>query len=127
MMTRAQMNVLSACARDARRLARAFANISSRRGDERGGPGRGAALIESAVGILSAVREAAGAPADLEDADPRGDGTDAIDDRLWELTCAVTTLSVEEGLPTSIAEAAAALQEFVCLFAIEPDANVAVR
>jgi CDGSH-type Zn-finger protein/truncated hemoglobin YjbI/ferredoxin len=75
------------------------------------------ALTEALSGLSQPVRAAeGGAPIAQEPPSP-------IDERLWELTLEVTTLGVQSGLPRSVNEAAAALQELACVF---PESGVDV-
>src|SRR6266498_1376886 len=118
-MDETQNNKLSRYIGDGQRVARAFANAS----------GHGATLIDSAVRLLSAAAANSDRRPHEEEAATfiAPDTSVPIHDQLWELTFGVTMLSVQGDVPSSIYEAAAALQEFACLFAEQPAAEVMAK
>jgi len=86
--------------------------------------GHRAGLIESAATILQAAESLDKRTLAAEAAPPVvPDASASMDEQLWQLTCEVTTFSVQGEAPSSIREAAAALQESSCVF---PEASVDV-
>src|SRR6266516_4003035 len=98
-MTEIQSNTLRDCVRDARLLVPALAQASNDpRADENGVPDRRAALLESALRLLSRAGERSQAVVAADNGTESVDLTGAMsDDRLWTLTCTVTTLCMENG------------------------------
>lgn len=129
-MTSSTMNDLPRCATEARRLAEAMALPSNQTGssglDTRVREAR-ASLIDSAARVLKQAIDDSGQSLDAAAASAAADREAApLGDQVWELTCAVTALSVTGGLDSSVDEATAALQAASCLF-VEPGTDVGVR
>ena len=130
-MTNSEINRLRRCGEEARSLARELAATSKPAASiEAGDPRREsrARLIESAARVLSLAIDGIGRARDAETTRIATwqEGTRPVEERLWELTCAVTTLSAQSGELHSIDEAAAVLQVLSCLFA-DPGADVPAR
>jgi CDGSH-type Zn-finger protein/truncated hemoglobin YjbI len=130
MITSARTDSLSRCAKEAQHLAQELATTSSsaRSHDaDHGVRESRVRLIDSAARVLMQANDGLRKSPDVETTPPGGqEATRPIGERLWDLTCAVTMLSVEGGPLTSIDEAIAALQELSCVFA-ESGADVSAR
>ena len=121
------MNNLSHCTKEAQRLAQEMALVSSPAGSpDAGKQSRDAHvnLIESAARVLARAMGDVGPGIEEGSLAPEANGT--IDDRLWELTCAVTRITVQDGAFSSVDEAAAALQALTCTHG-ESNADSATR
>ncbi len=130
-MTSTEIDTLSGCATEARSLAQEMALASSPPGSLGADKGVGesrARLIDSAARVLTHAIDGLGRSSEAKVIPPtaRQEATRAIEERLWELTCSVTTLSVHGNQGPSIDEATAALQTLSCVFA-EPGADVSAR
>jgi CDGSH-type Zn-finger protein/truncated hemoglobin YjbI len=81
----------------------------------------GEALTKMSAGSASLPGRCAGPPfgdsGDVPELLHQASAWAWIDERLWQLTKAATTLRVTPGLPTEIQEATAALQDLTCQFA----------
>jgi CDGSH-type Zn-finger protein/truncated hemoglobin YjbI/ferredoxin len=130
-MTNTEIDRLSDCAKEARRLAQEMAptpGLAASPDADRSGLASRASLIESAARVLAQAINGLGRSLDAETPPPAAgqEATRPIGERLWDLTCAVTTLGVQSGPLPSLDEATAAVQALSCVFA-ESGADVSAR
>ena len=129
-MTSTEIDSLSRCATEAQGLAQEMALLTAQGSldAEKDAREPRARLIESAARVLAQATNGFGRPPGGGTTPPGGgqEPIRPIGERLWDLTCAVTALSVGGGQPAAIDEATAALQALSCVFA-EPGADVAKR